>query len=541
MTLQIEHFKSGAKFDGPVTLPYVEFVDQTAPANPAAGLSRLYRSSADNRIHLIDSAGTDWLGGIILPGTADGVAAMGLVNVGADDDATGILIKATDASWGEIGVTSPGGDPDYGKGQVFAYHRYLSGSTDPNDTLLFRIDKHGGMGMGGGMHLATGLRQDVGFTANQCLWVDPAVNAVGIVIHNPSTTDVPLDANWTAAWLSCYDVRNSYEPFAVSKAAIYARHTGGFSQTGGWAAFGGTFGNIAVGIFPPVATTVGLVIRGFTAQTADLQQWQSVTPATLAKMDFAGNLWLMASTGSLLSRFVASQGNAGPYMDLSASGTGITVLNRTTASLIPFTVKGMASQTGDLQQWQDSASAVIARIAADGAFTMAGKTGATTAPLTLGGTTASGPPSTGAHVTGEVVFSADGKVHFCTAAGTPGTWTTIDPSDLAAAWATWGGKEVVHTHGNTGSTETINLLLGNYHIVTQDQACTYTFTQATNGEACSFTLQFTATPVGAVTWPASVKWPDATAPTLTGVSILSFVTTDGGTTWYGFPAGKAFA
>ena len=46
-----------------------------------------------------------------------------------------------------------------------------------------------------------------------------------------------------------------------------------------------------------------------------------------------------------------------------------------------------------------------------------------------------------------------------------------------------------------------------------------------------------------VTWPASVDWPAATAPTLTAtasaVDQFVFYTYDGGTTWYGFTAGQA--
>ena len=46
-----------------------------------------------------------------------------------------------------------------------------------------------------------------------------------------------------------------------------------------------------------------------------------------------------------------------------------------------------------------------------------------------------------------------------------------------------------------------------------------------------------------VTWPTSVDWPAATAPTLTAtasaVDQFVFYTYDGGTTWYGFTAGQA--
>jgi len=46
-----------------------------------------------------------------------------------------------------------------------------------------------------------------------------------------------------------------------------------------------------------------------------------------------------------------------------------------------------------------------------------------------------------------------------------------------------------------------------------------------------------------ITWPGSVDWPAATAPTLTatnnGVDVFVFFTIDGGTTYYGFVAGQA--
>lgn len=63
------------------------------------------------------------------------------------------------------------------------------------------------------------------------------------------------------------------------------------------------------------------------------------------------------------------------------------------------------------------------------------------------------------------------------------------------------------------------------------------------GIVTSFTLilTYTATTVS-ITWPVSVKWPAATAPTLTNLNgkkdIFSFVSEDGGTSWYGFNGGQ---
>ena len=68
---------------------------------------------------------------------------------------------------------------------------------------------------------------------------------------------------------------------------------------------------------------------------------------------------------------------------------------------------------------------------------------------------------------------------------------------------------------------------------------TFTFSNpSASGTACSFTLILTNGGSQTVNWPASVDWPGGAAPSLTasGVDVISFYTTDGGTTWYGVSA-----
>lgn len=92
-------------------------------------------------------------------------------------------------------------------------------------------------------------------------------------------------------------------------------------------------------------------------------------------------------------------------------------------------------------------------------------------------------------------------------------------------------------HGNTGAAETIDVMAGKTHIATQDQACAYTFTAPPDDDhEYSFMLVLTSV-TGAATWPASVDWPSATAPTLTGKCVLVFTTYDAGVTWLGFLSG----
>lgn len=87
----------------------------------------------------------------------------------------------------------------------------------------------------------------------------------------------------------------------------------------------------------------------------------------------------------------------------------------------------------------------------------------------------------------------------------------------------------------TVSASAIDCSLGNYYIKTASGALTWTFTNVPASRAFSVLLELTNGGTGTQTWPASVKWPGGTAPTLTtsGVDLLGFITDDSGTTWRG--------
>lgn len=90
----------------------------------------------------------------------------------------------------------------------------------------------------------------------------------------------------------------------------------------------------------------------------------------------------------------------------------------------------------------------------------------------------------------------------------------------------------------------VNLELGNVFTYTLLGGQTLTFTNpSVSGTASSFTLIITNGGNALVTWPTTVDWPAATAPTLTadGIDILVFTTIDGGTNWYGVASGIGMA
>jgi hypothetical protein len=98
--------------------------------------------------------------------------------------------------------------------------------------------------------------------------------------------------------------------------------------------------------------------------------------------------------------------------------------------------------------------------------------------------------------------------------------------------------EVTNAIGGTGGgTQDIDLTLGNNVVATVDTSTnTFTFSNPTaSDELCGFTLFLTNGGSQTVNWPAAVDWAGATAPTLTtsGLDILVFITTDGGTIWHG--------
>jgi hypothetical protein len=98
---------------------------------------------------------------------------------------------------------------------------------------------------------------------------------------------------------------------------------------------------------------------------------------------------------------------------------------------------------------------------------------------------------------------------------------------------------------SSSNAATINLRDGDNFTHTLSENVTYTFSNpAASGKVSAFTLKVIQdSSARTITWPTSVDWASATAPTLTstsgGVDVFVFTTYDGGTIYYGFTAGQA--
>jgi len=76
---------------------------------------------------------------------------------------------------------------------------------------------------------------------------------------------------------------------------------------------------------------------------------------------------------------------------------------------------------------------------------------------------------------------------------------------------------------------------GNYFTKTITGATTFTFSNVPTSVVYSFTMEVTLNGSNSITWPAAVKWPLDTAPTISDAKtqLFTFITDDGGTRWRG--------
>lgn len=98
----------------------------------------------------------------------------------------------------------------------------------------------------------------------------------------------------------------------------------------------------------------------------------------------------------------------------------------------------------------------------------------------------------------------------------------------------------------TAGTLTIDLTLGTvFNVANNANITTFSIINTTASHAESFTLFLKANGTGYTqAWGSSVKWPSTVAPSLTtgnnAVDVITFVTNDGGTTWFAFLGGQNY-
>lgn len=211
-------------------------------------------------------------------------------------------------------------------------------------------------------------------------------------------------------------------------------------------------------------------------------------------------------------------------MTIASTGTGTLTLGSAVSGYQTFASAGVAN--GD----------VVSYAIEDGVNWEIG-----TGTYSTTGTTLSRSPSASSAAGAAITVTTNAQVYI--------TALTADIVNASSGSATGltvtGAKETKTAPSITTNTLTLDCSAGNVFAVSLNaNITTLTFTNVpASGTAYGLTLAFTADGTArTITWPASVKWPGGTAPTLTSTlnKVDTFVlnTWDGGTTWYAFVGGQ---
>lgn len=175
------------------------------------------------------------------------------------------------------------------------------------------------------------------------------------IIRFGTAATVPLIVRGAASQTaSLFEIQNS----ALS-VLINVTSAGNLNATG-QVRVGTTSGLGQLAVISAGATTIGAVVRGASGQTADLLQIQNSGGTVLASLrpNIAGN-W-----GNTLADF-----NGPVQINPPSNAVGYGLFVRPGFSgAVPVVVRGAASQSANLQEWQFDTGAVAAKVIADGSI-----------------------------------------------------------------------------------------------------------------------------------------------------------------------------
>lgn len=129
--------------------------------------------------------------------------------------------------------------------------------------------------------------------------------------------------------------------------------------------------------------TIPLTIRAIALQTASLQQWQNSSSSPVASISTSG--------------YFATAGYAsiGSITQVATTALNTNIINPSNKGIV---VKAAASQTANLQEWQNSSGTVLASISSDGSIS------------TITNVTVSGDIASSGNVTVSGNLSVDGQI-----------------------------------------------------------------------------------------------------------------------------------
>ena len=260
-----------------------------------------------------------------------------------------------------------------------------------------------------------------------------------------------------------------------------------------------------------------------------------------------GSTGLQGATGDL-----GGTGATGIAGATGPAGIGITGSTGATGTEGATGLQGSTGATGVGATGATGSSGIQGSTGATGVGTTGstGATGTSGSGGATGATGATGAVGQGVPVGGTInqVLAKTSSTNYATAWVNPATGDvtltgtqTLTNKTIEAGTFTNGYIEETVT-ANTGAAYTILLTNGSLQILTLTASCTFTFPSPVSGQSFMLFLKQDGTGGRTATWPATVKWPSATAPTITSTANRTdkFVFTSDGTSWFGSNAGQNY-
>jgi len=237
----------------------------------------------------------------------------------------------------------------------------INTSSDAGGRALYVVQPNGGYGS---------VFEGVGIIPNVTIYA--AAGGVGLVVasaasqtanltewqNSAGTVVAKVDSSGSAQF-SGFNVQNSI----TANGTIYTQAIGSTSDYAGNAI---SINSGKAVVMTPAAASIGLVVKGAASQTANLQEWQNSAGTVLAKVDSNGDITLsnasIAATGGNITT------TYGLYSNLPATTNAGLAVKPWATNIPGAIIRGAASQTADLQQWQNSSGTVLTSVRPDGSL-----------------------------------------------------------------------------------------------------------------------------------------------------------------------------
>jgi hypothetical protein len=201
-------------------------------------------------------------------------------------------------------------------------------------------------------------------TAHQLGVVIGATTTVGAVIRAATSQSADLTQWQDSAGTNLARVK--------SDGTILTNYLDSVSQNGAYLQLQANAGILING---RATAGVTLITRAVASQTADIQQWQNSAGTVLARVDSSGNIVASAANFSTSNNFLAgvsfgSTSGTGTRLYVNTPNSGLLLQGYDSGGTgrVLLTVQGRASQTANLQEWQNSGGTVLASVNAAGQF-----------------------------------------------------------------------------------------------------------------------------------------------------------------------------